>query len=432
MNALSQHDIILPSTVNINDGDVLKNEKLQRIKMKLIKQQQDIRIRKEISKKFRFHDSWRRTKFPCHSIPDRELEQRFQTDTFDNQKQFGKEIFDTFRDHNVTHVLAAAPTQSGKTGSMISLARYFNQSDSMRVDCNNIFVFTGHSSKEWTEQTKNRFPTSLKDNIFHRNNFKQFVENFADLTNALILFDESHIANKFGQTLYSLYRKLGFFDIPSLYRRNIKIIHFTATPNSILPYIHIWQNSLKVKHMNVPNNYVSAQHYLLNEQVVEALPLHDNHKNIYDILSFIDIDNPFYHIIRTPRGAKHNELIQDFKLTFSSFDFEYISEPSYFKFNANSDISSLFMRKPHKHTFVFIIDKLRCAKSIHIQHTQIFYDRFVLKPNLDSVIQGLLGRCTGFHEHTSHIRIFTFKRFILSQQSHEHQSHSEFNIFYPC
>ena len=36
-----------------------------------------------------------------------------------------------------------------------------------------------------------------------------------------------------------------------------------------------------------------------------------------------------------------------------------------------------FKDKPTIHTFVFIIDKLRCAKSLHIQHISILYDRFV-------------------------------------------------------
>ena len=353
---------------------------------------------------------------------DHQLEHFYNRDTFDNQKQFGRDIYDAFKNRNLTHVLAIAPTQSGKTGSMLAIAREFNQSKHMQVPIDNIFIFTGHSSTEWTTQTKQRFPRSMSQNILHRNNAKQFIQKLHNTHNALIIFDESHIANKFGQTLFTIYHELGFFDISSLYRRNIKIIHFTATPNSLLPHVHRWHNSMVTIHMQVPPSYISAQHYFENNQIFQCKPLHDNHANIRELVQVIDLDNPYYHIIRTPRGRKHFELIQDFKLALSSFDFEFISEPSFRK--QRLDIYSSLLHKPKRHTFIFIIDVLRCAKSIHVQHVQIFYERFVFKPNHDSILQGLLGRCTGYHSHHSHIRIFTFYNI-------QHIYLSYFNILFP-
>lgn len=246
------------------------------------------------------------------------------------------------------------------------------------------------------------------------------------LDNILILFDESHIANKYGQTLYTLYKKLGFFNIKRLYSKNIKIVHFTATPDSLIDCVGHWQNSLKVLRMQVPDNYISVDHYIDNKQVFEAKPLWGCFDNIKELLKHINLDDPFYHIIRTPRGHKHLELLNDFKLSFKSFDFQFISEPSF-----TGDIYSLLLHKPTKHTFIFIIDKLRCAKSIHIQHAQIFYERYVINPNRDSIIQGLTGRCTGYHLHTNHIRLFSFITALQLTSIHAHEHTHNFNIFTP-
>lgn len=417
---------LLPSRVNSLDLTTDEQDKLQKIKDKLLKKKKQIRIKRAISKTFVFDDTWQRQPFRCETNPDTLIEEFYKKYTFENQKQFGSDIFNAFGDLNTTHVLAVAPTQSGKTGSMLAIARMFNQSDakSLRVDARNIFIFTGHSSKEWTEQTKQRFPESMSCNIFHRNNFKRFVKLVTDLDNILIIFDESHIANRYGQTVYSLYNRLGFFNIKRLYRKNIKIVHFTATPDSLMHNLDTWRNSLKVLHMHVPKHYVSTQTYCDNHQVFDVKPLHDNIENINHILKHIHISDPFYHIIRTPRGHKHAELINDFKHAFDKMDFVFISEPSYSKHN---NIYNLFKHKPIKHTFIFIIDKMRCAKSLHIQNIQILYDRFVFKPNYDSVLQGLIGRCTGYHKQTSQIRIFTFTHILHSQPLQSHQN----NIFYP-
>ena len=210
------------------------------------------------------------------------------------------------------------------------------------------------------------------------------------------------------EEVQNLYNTL--FDDPN----NIKIVHFTATPDSLLNRVDIWQNSLKVLRMQVPEKYVSVEKYFEKGQIFDCKPLIDSHDNIRHLLEHIDLADPFYHIIRTPRGLKHHDLIHDFRTVFNSFDFQYISEPSYRK---NRDFYSLLHVKPNKHTFIFIIDKLRCAKSISLNFLQICYDRFVDFPSYDSVAQGLLGRCTGYHSNTLQIRIFTFKHLLLSQHN---------------
>lgn len=419
------HHNIIPSKL-VGQLAPSEQDKIERIQRNILKKKKEARIKRAISKTFVFNREWQRRHFNSQLPPDTLIEHFYQRDTFSNQRQFGLQIYQQFHDLNVTHVLAVAPTQSGKTGSMLAVIREFNKHNAKhRVDANRVFIFTGHSSTEWTVQTKKRFPQHMEKQIFHRNQFKAFIYAVKDLDNVLIIFDESHIANKYGQTLYSLYNKLGFFNIKRLYSKNIKIVHFTATPDSLIQHVDLWQNSLKVIRMQVPYNYVSIDKYLLNNQILECKPLLGNYDNIRQLLNVIDFNEPFYHIIRTNRGHKHHELINDFKNAFKSFDFHFISEPSYRKI---SDFCHLLSNKPSKHTFIFIIDKLRCAKSIPIQHIQICYERFVYNPNYDSILQGLIGRCTGFHTLYHQIRIFTFKHFILSYRQ-KFYTHNILNPF---
>ena len=425
--SISNDVSITPSSIKSGALTLLEKDKIEKIKTKLLKKKKEIRIKNAISKTFVFDESWQRKYFAPISSPDPHIEHFYNSDTFENQRDFGLKICAAFDDLNVTHILAIAPTQSGKTGSMLSIMREFNKKDAKhRVDAKNIFIFTGHSSTEWTNQTKKRFPASLENQIFHRNQLNKFIEMAQGKDNILIIFDESHIANKYGQTLYSLYNQMGLFNIKRLYLKNIKIVHFTATPDSLIQHADVWGNSLKVIHMDVPKNYISMEHYFNNNQVFECKPLLDNRDNILEILQHIDIADPFFHIIRTPRGINHNILMNQFRTIFKSFDFQYISEPKYNKLSSNTtNIYDLLNHKPYKHTFIFIVDKLRCAKSINIQHIQILYERFVSSPNYDSIIQGLFGRITGYHLHTSHIKLFTFKSIhLITNKSYN-------NIFLP-
>ena len=105
---------------------------------------------------------------------------------FPNQVQFGKDIAKSFKNPNIYSILAVALTQSGKTGSMLSLIQ--------QVPHDHVFLITGLSSVEWMEQTRSRFPKELRNCIFHRNQLPTFVKKVKNLKNVLIIIDENQIA----------------------------------------------------------------------------------------------------------------------------------------------------------------------------------------------------------------------------------------------
>ena len=53
--------------------------------------------------------------------------------------------------------------------------------------------------------------------------------------------------------------------------------------------------------------------------------------------------------------------------------------------------------KPSVHTFIFIKETLRCAKTIDKTYVGVLYERASRRVSDSSIIQGLAGRATGYH-----------------------------------
>ena len=311
---------------------------------------------------------------------------------FPNQVSFGKKISECFLDRSVHSVLAVAPTQSGKTGSMISTIIHFLKDPSLALPYSHIFVITGHSSTEWTLQTKERFPFEFRDNIFHRNQLAEFISKVRNLNNVLIFVDESHVAARKHQSIHSALSLAGFDD--AMFERDIKLVLVSATPDLCRKNYTIHAELF----MEPSESYCSTMTLLQSGHILPAKDLcgldpisgkisPNTFDNIREIIPFFG-PNPQYHIIRTQRGAGFGITIDNFISVFGYDDFDYIDDAYDFDF---LDI------KPNKHSFIFILDRLRCAKTIHKEFIGILYERSPKFVNRDAVIQGLAGRATGYH-----------------------------------
>lgn len=64
--------------------------------------------------------------------------------------------------------MVIALTQSGKTGTMVSIIKNYVKTNIIPI--NNIYIITGYSSKEWKSQTNTRMPNSIDKQIYHRDN----------------------------------------------------------------------------------------------------------------------------------------------------------------------------------------------------------------------------------------------------------------------
>jgi hypothetical protein len=316
-----------------------------------------------------------------------------QTDTlFPNQVAFGNRIAQRFLDRSVHSILAVAPTQSGKTGSMISTILHFMKEPSLALPHSHIFVITGHSSTEWTQQTKERFPFEFRDNIFHRNQLSDFIIKVRTLNNVLIFVDESHVAARKHQSIHSALSLAGFDD--AMFKRDIKLVLVSATPDLCRKNYIIHDELFMEPDVSYCSTLtlLQAGHILPAKDLCGLDPISGKispltFDNIREIIPFFGPE-PQYHIIRTQRGAGFGITIDNFISVFGYDDYDYIDDAFDFDF---------LQIKPSKHSFVFILDRLRCAKTIHKEFVGVLYERNPKFVNRDSVIQGLAGRATGYH-----------------------------------
>jgi hypothetical protein len=174
---------------------------------------------------------------------------------FPNQIRFGKDIANAFLNPKIRSILAVAMTQSGKTGSMLSVIEH--------VKPEHVFLITGLSSVEWMDQTKSRFPEKYKDCIFHRNQLPTFVKRVKNLSNVLIIIDENQIAFKKDQTIHKCFVEAGIMN--DLQLRNIRLVHFTATPSNTEDFVkHPFS---QVVLMRPDSSYVSAFQLLKADRI---------------------------------------------------------------------------------------------------------------------------------------------------------------------
>ncbi len=328
---------------------------------------------------------------------------------YDNQEECSLAIVSNLHNKKLINIMVVALTQSGKTGAMSGLIKNYLNDTTNLIPIENIYIITGLSSCEWVKQTTNRMPKSIEERVFHRNNLtKKFVDDIKNKKNVLIIIDEIQIAAKENQTLYKAFSEAGFYNKQNLLKNDIKIIEFTATPDGTIYDLMNWgENALKIK-MEPGDGYTSCFDLKNQGRVFQYKDLcgYDNKSNkideelvadnINELKSHIDkYEEPLYHIIRTPNGDKSKIVIRNFK--------KYINKDikcySYDKDSDIEDINKILKIEPEQHTFIFLKEKLRCAKTLDKTYLGIVYERYTKSPDDAVVIQGLIGRGTGYDDN---------------------------------
>ena len=320
--------------------------------------------------------------------------------TYREQKKCAKKIVNAFKDRRILNAILVALTQSGKTGIISEVIRLCIK---LRiVPVKDIYLISGHSSCEMKEQTKCRMIECIRVHVYHRPDLKNtsFLEEIRNKKNVLIIIDEVQVAAKKEQSVYRLLKDAGLLDIQELYRRDIKILELTATPDGTINQLHDWGNA-SCKILFEPNEkYVSAQNLLDAGRIKQFQNLSGDEEEVREHIQDIKrdletYDSPRYHFIRIKGG---NEMTS----TKMNFMHEFGVEYKYIEFNQKSqtkDINDIISVRPTVHTFVFILEKLRCAKTLVKKHIGIMYERYSKKPDDAAIMQGLLGRCTGYDDN---------------------------------
>jgi len=327
---------------------------------------------------------------------------------YDNQEECSLSIVSNLHNKKIINIMIVALTQSGKTGTMVGLIKNYLNDTTNLIPIENIYIITGLSSREWVDQTTKRMPKSIQERVFHRDNLtNKFVDDIKNKKNVLIIIDEIQIAAKENQTLYKAFNDAGFYNKLNLLKNDIKIIEFTATPDGTIYDLMNWgENALKIK-MQPGQGYTSCFDFLTQKRVFQYKDLCGYDKktgevdedlvsaNILELKSCIDkYEESLYHIIRTPGGLT-DKVINNFKKYIG----EYIQYRLYDKDSDTKDINKILKIEPEQHTYIFIKEKLRCAKEIYKKYLGVLYERYTKSPDDTVVIQGLLGRDGGYDDN---------------------------------
>jgi len=339
---------------------------------------------------------------------------------FPNQIQFGKQIAEAFRMPGIYSILAVALTQSGKTGSMLSAIQ--------QLPHDHAFIITGLSSVDWMEQTRARFPAKYHDCIFHRNQLHHFAKRVKPLSNVLIIIDETQIAFKERQTIHNTFVSAEIMELSDLIKKQVRIVHFTATPTNTTEFRE--QDFSTVVQMKQDSSYVSAFDLLDQGRILEykdlcgAVQGEDYSKlswknpvqytvdplvfgRIRELAPYLT-QEPKYHIIRTSHSCYHDLTILNFRQVFPKA--EFLSETDF-----DVILDQVLQIKPTRHTFIFIKEKLRCAKTLQKDYLGILYERYTKKPKMDTILQGLVGRLTGYHKNRDAV-VFSNRKLVKEYQ----------------
>lgn len=321
---------------------------------------------------------------------------------FQNQKHIADKIVETFRNRKIINIMVVAKTQSGKTGSICATIQSYLNDPNNIIPIANIYIITGLSSVDWKDQTIGRLPDCIRDRICHRPSLERlFIDEIKNKKNVLVIIDEVQIAATKDQTLYKAFKGAGFLNKSTLYQNDVKIIEFSATPDGTLYDLQNWKDAA-CKLMSRPGaGYTGAidlhaAHRL--KQYKNLDPSNNNNikalANIKDLKDVIDkYVDPLYHIIRTKPKPKQSLTISAFAKVFKKQNYIFIKHDETTKIK---DINDILNIKPKKHTLIFIKEMMRCAKTICKKYMGVLYDRYTITLNDTAVIQGLVGRNTGY------------------------------------
>jgi hypothetical protein len=324
-----------------------------------------------------------------------------------NQESCSIEVVNAFSDRHIINVLVVALTQSGKTGAMLAVIKNYIQDINTCIPVENIYIITALSSKDWVEQTRNRMPEHIQRRVHHRDRLDdKFIQEVSGKQNVLVLIDEIQVAARPEQTMYRTFQRLGFYDKQYLLDNDIKIVEFSATPDGTVYDIMNWGENAYKTRMHPGIGYIGCHDLLIADRVKQFRNLYCGNRsgdidqkiadeNIGEVKIIVRrYDNPKYHIIRTPSG-KTEAVIENFRRVFG----RRITYRVYDRESDVKDINDVLQYAPVKHTFIFIKEMLRCSKTLCKKHLGVVYERHVQKPDDAVIIQGLVGRGTGYDDN---------------------------------
>lgn len=319
---------------------------------------------------------------------------------YDNQRETANEIVGQFlTGKNVVSVIKE--TKSGANGLMIELTKIMgtHPDHAVQVESDKMYIITGMSNKDWVNDFRKEVPEYLRDNIHHRPKINEagFRHN---LENSLIIIDEADEANEMGNILPKMLSDTGVLSRDNIMNMKIKMVFISATHSEIIRTLSKWPTGITgTVNFKPAENYISNG-YFLDKGLIRNRRNYKLKDIVIDNLN--DYGNNYrIHCIRVP-NSKSKEIEMLISLQQQRKDFELIQHNSTNNLNdvLNKHLKhKLFVKPLEKHYIIYLYGALRRANLIENgwkMRTGFVCDNLAKKPDDSTVIQGLLGRFTGY------------------------------------
>lgn len=330
----------------------------------------------------------------------------------------GKEVLLAFeKDTNPWHLLFAQP-QSGKTDTF-----YFIAAEMLRLNkVDNIVILSGAVDTQLKNQCKQSF-CSTNGSMDFCEKYDRYLETDLNLnrdkrfqvrshlksnlhiiwgndlckshsftSNTLFVWDESHYAQNIGMRPFQFFKDIGISCDGKNVPNNNYILSVSATPFSELSHIlkSIDEPFKGKTFLRTNENYHSVDRVVRKNLLIPFDS--DSLSNTFeDILK--SYSEPTFGIVRSTNSS-NTKLISSIAKQNNWVVLNCNSDPK------TRDISNLCVleKKPLYKTIIIIKGMCRMGQVIHKEHLS-----FVMETSFDSnaetVIQGLLGRTLGWHNH---------------------------------
>lgn len=283
------------------------------------------------------------------------------------------------------YCLFVAYPQWGKTGLYHFVAKMMLQKG--YVD--NVVIFSGNRDTELRSQTISRVEDKKKkikvcwgqDLVYYKKPPKG--------TKTLYIWDESHYGQSKSQCVDQFMYRCGITPSEISNTENY-LFSISATPFSEIYNIPL-QNIVRVSYTC---DYWSVQHMLLSSQI----KFYDSYSSYMLPYSKKTRGYVLVRVSNTGKYKKHDELVRYCKsndIDVILFDQEHCDS-----------IDELLHIKPKKLTYILVKNRLQMGKTLSCQSHIIACVETSINKNTDSLIQGFIGRMSGYNTNTNtHIYI---------------------------
>ena len=267
----------------------------------------------------------------------------------------------------------------------------------------NMFVITGHSSKDYEKDLADASSILIKENIYHRPDIHKLAVRLMDdptlLVNATFFVDEARLVVDEGMTIEKFFCQNLNLDKQRMINLNILIVYIDATPDTICLTCDNYSDPNVSPMFVMPNGmtYRGVKYFMDNQKMKE-------YKNINRVGNIIEGYDVTTQIGRTnlvnlcvSLGNKNHV----FRLQGKSLDlinklqikgFTIIFDNSVTPIDLKSE-----MHKGHKRVFI-LTAKYRCAKRFRLGPAiGVIFEQPSKNPSDPVITQGLLARFFGYY-----------------------------------